>query len=1664
MKQFLLACLTLFITLTSSQTKAQLTFGNEWINYNQNYFKIKVVSDAVYRIPLSTLQSAIPEITQTDPRNFQLFGRGVQVPIFIQGEDDGEWNDGDFIEFFGFRNDGWADTRLYQEPLHQTNRFHSLFTDTAVYFLTWNNQTNNLRLSNETDNNFSAFGPAAAFHFAEVRNMAVNNYYFGRTNAINTTDPEYDRGEGWNGNTLTAPVNNQTTNIQTPQAFTSGPPATFEIFYKSMSNSNVFLDHRYRLELGGQTIDTLIEGHGSHRFTFSVAANLIGNTTQYRFSYITIPGVATSNSSFSNWTMRYAHNFNLENRTFYKMLLPDNASFAKSYINFNNFNAGGNPVRIYDVSNGRRINAVAAGPNFNALIPNGNGGLKECYVVAESQVQTVTNLQAVNYNSTQPGKFNNFSQLEGAQYLMITHRSLWDASETYRQYRSQKYSTAMVDIAELYDQFYFGIQKHPLAIRQFANFTLNTWNTKPEYLYLIGKSISAHLCRTAAQVTNFNACLVPTFGFPSCDNLFTNGLGGTQLWEPAMATGRLSAQTPADVLNYLNKLQQYESVEPAMWMKQVMHFGGGQSLTEQQTYQNYLSSYRQKVQDTLFGGSVYTYLKTSSAPIQETQSAIIASYINNGVSLMTFFGHATGSGFDVSIDNPANYNNGNGKYPFLIGNSCLAGDVHQAPGTGFSQSEEFVLIPEKGTIGFIASVSLGIPFQLHVYTDTLYKYFARTHYGKPMGYCMKKTIAAVQTNDPFRKAVCLETTLHGDPTVVMHSHDKPDYAISLSSISLNPEQVTTEIDSFTVSIKIDNIGRAIGSPVNVEVKRTLPSNGIVTTYNRTLTSLNYSETVTIKMPVDLLNGVGLNKLAIRVDPLNAIDELSEINNDLNYEFIIRSADLVPIWPKDFALVPSNTVTLKASTGDVFAPARNYVFELDTTDLFNSPSKLTHQVNAPGGVVTWTPPITMPDSAVYFWRCSPEPQAGGQYSWRESSFQYINGKRGWSQDHFYQYKKNTFNQIDYQRPERKFSFVENAKELICNTYGFPWTPAELWATSYKIDAEVWADAGCSLDPAMYIAVIDSVTLLPWLSPENCWSTGNQFGQFNNTCACKSGSRMANFVFRTNNQTELNAMRDMLTNSVPNGNYILAYSWIRGNFGAWNSSHFDAFEALGADSIRTLPNDYPYIFFVKKGHPSTKVELIADSANADLQLNVPMFNSWVSGDFTSSLIGPGSQWDTLSWKARGFDNPQDSIRIQLKGIRPNGAEDVLLNSAVSGSNIALQPLINGQNYPYLRLNAFMRDDSLRTAAQLDRWQVTFQPAMELALNPTKGFYFYKDTLQQGDNVKLAIAIQNISDVPADSVLVNYYIQDANLATYPIAYPRQKPLMPDEILLDTVSTSVAPYVNRNLFFVDANPNFDQSEQFRFNNIASWPFFVKTDQVNPLLDVTFDGVHIINGDIISPKPFVLIQLKDENPFLAMDDTSSLRLFLRKPGQNTLTPIYYASNTALQFTPAQLPANKCKVEWRPEFIDDGRYDLVVRAKDRSNNSSGSTEFKIQFEVVNKSTITEVLNWPNPFSSKTHFVFTLTGAEIPDDFRVQIMTISGKIVKEIDKSELGPIRIGRNITQYAWDGRDDYGDQLANGIYFYRVFTKINGEGVEKRQTNADQYFHKGMGKMYLMR
>jgi hypothetical protein len=273
---------------------------------------------------------------------------------------------------------------------------------------------------------------------------------------------------------------------------------------------------------------------------------------------------------------------------------------------------------------------------------------------------------------------------------------------------------------------------------------------------------------------------------------------------------------------------------------------------------------------------------------------------------------------------------------------------------------------------------------------------------------------------------------------------------------------------------------------------------------------------------------------------------------------------------------------------------------------------------------------------------------------------------------------------------------------------------------------------------------------------------------------------------------------------------------------------------------------------------------------------------------------------------------------------------------------------------------------------------------------------------------------------------------------------------------------FVGKNVFQVFVNPK-DQPEQYFDNNVLQISFTIENDKTNPILDVAFDGQHIMNGDIVSPSPLISINLNDENKFLIKNSAQGIEIFLQKPGQLTPDQITTTSPEIISSGHVAGSMNTYRIEYHPKNLQDGIHTLIVQGTDSSGNKSALQRYEIKFEVINEVAISYFYPYPNPFSSNTRFVFTLTGNEIPEDLKIQIMTVTGKVIREITKSEIGPIHIGNNKTDYAWDGTDEFGDRLANGVYLYRVILK-GADDFKHRETAGDHSFKKSWGKIYILR
>ncbi len=1654
-------------------------YNNEWISFvsgqtysNQQYFRMNIWKKGIFRVSYNDLQNyGVPVNSWFSPDRYQIYHNGKEQFINVVDVDQNSiFNAGDYIEFFGDKNDGSFDAQIYDTPNSQPNPYQSLFNDTAAYFLSYNlSSITNKRMIVENDQNFGSYTTVPYLRVKDTRvSDAEYNIAFRDGNKI--ADNSYMMGEGWCfGKMSYGGLNSFTFNATKLNVGLNPPQLSFDLM-----GANA-LSHPYTVTANAATVGNyLFYGYDLNKQTIPIN----NAPTNGQLVVNLIPSDDLTNPINENYLNTVYVRFEYDRTTdFSGESFPQelflSAQGAKVTVNFSSTGLTNPKLYVLGSDTVRIISVMNVGGNFSAVIPSFTQEQK-LFIIDNNQAFSFAGnvtIESVN-RDPDPAKyarFNNFlEQGMNADFLIVTNKALWASAKDYAAYRTTKgYLPLLADVNELYDQYSWGIRKHPQSIRSFADQLIDLAVAPPKYLLLLGKGV---MITDSKSGVGYGLNLVPTWGEPASDQLFTAHLN-TNEYKTEIATGRVAAQTDSDVTAYLNKLVEFENNQnqpPSLWMKNVLHFGGGSNQDEQDVLAAKLQTYAALIEDTLFGGNVYTFLKNSNAPIQINQSEYLQALIDSGCSMMTFYGHAAGTSFDNSTDAPENYSN-KGKYPVVLAQSCFVGDIFT---TQKLLNERFVLTPDKAAIGFIAVPDKGIIEELDTYSSELHQQIFRSSYGKGVAESMKNTIANVMTANVGYKNVCMSMTLHGDPAIKMNQFELPDYSVDNSSILFEPSVVTTEIDSFKVKIAVTNLGENTNQSMSILFSRTMPD-GI--TKHDTIIQVPYvtfRDTFEVKLPVDFKEGAGLNNFQVTVDNYNEVSELNESSNNVaTTKLQITSTDINPVYPEEFAIIPSANVTLKATTANLFATPKNYRFELDTSAVFTSSTKISGVIANAFGVVSWTPNIALADSEVYYWRVAndsimnADTSISNNFQWKQSSFIYKQGITGWSQADYPQFGKDELTNMIRYDASRYFEYISSQFALTMTHV--------LTRPSYEINGSNMDYGGCGLIPQIAIAVLDSVDFEhPWQT-DSCIRYYGNYNYFN--CSTFQGCNRPRpdkfFLFNTADPAQNDSLVSMITNKIPDGNYLLSWTVFSVPFDTLSVVK-NGFVNIGVPQFNTLTTADKYMLFMRKGDPSSVIFRKGLYPTEDLRIDYALQRDWDKGFYTSTKIGPSRNWTSIHWDFAsteiGFT--PDSVLLSVYGINTTGQEILLMSGITQSQKDFAINSINAAQYPYLKLKLYSEDLIHRSPPQLVKWQVYYDPVPEGTLN-TKYYSFASDTLQEGEKVTFMMAFENISSVDMDTLLVDYYLFDKNNVRRDLGTVRlNKALAAGDTVMTGITFSTRDFLGDNVLWVEANPRNDQPEQYHFNNLANVRFHVTRDITNPLLDVTFDGTHILNGDVVSARPFVTMQLLDENKFIALNDTGNFRVLLTDP-DGLATNLHFemlagtsTSVELLKWIPASLPKNSFRIDYNPMLTKDGMYELDVQAKDESGNLSGALDYKIQFEVVNKSTITEVVNYPNPFSTSTRFVFVLTGSEIPDDFRIRIMTVTGKIVREINRQEIGDIHIGRNISEYAWDGKDEFGDQLANGVYLYRVYTGINGSEIEKKETALDDYFIKGWGKMYLMR
>lgn len=193
------------------------------------------------------------------------------------------------------------------------------------------------------------------------------------------------------------------------------------------------------------------------------------------------------------------------------------------------------------------------------------------------------------------------------------------------------------------------------------------------------------------------------------------------------------------------------------------------------------------------------------------------------------------------------------------------------------------------------------------------------------------------------------------------------------------------------------------------------------------------------------------------------------------------------------------------------------------------------------------------------------------------------------------------------------------------------------------------------------------------------------------------------------------------------------------------------------------------------------------------------------------------------------------------------------------------------------------------------------------------------------------------------------------------------------------------------------------------------------PSISIYFDSRNFRAGDLVNENPLLLVDLADSVGI----NTSSAGIGHRIEAWINNSPT--SIDVTNFYTSKPDDFRQGTVQYQLKSLPDGRSSIKIRAWDSYNNSAMSETY-FTVATSDRLTITDVMNYPNPFSGSTFFTMRQNQSG-PVQIIIKIYTLAGRMIQTVD----GITGQAESFVRIPWDGRDRDGDNLANGVYLYKV-------------------------------
>ncbi|HMF71862.1 MAG TPA: hypothetical protein VK616_10320, partial [Flavitalea sp.] len=473
---------TLLLILCGLNGWAQ-QYNNEWIKFNQTYYKFQVGVSGLYRISKTALDNA--GIGNTPVEFFELWCQGKMVPFYPSIASGILPADG-YIEFYATANDGKADKDLYRSPAYQHTDKISLISQNASYFLSINTSQTGFRYNQQPNDPDASVLPVEPYFMftagAYFQNMI--NLGFAAIVGEYVYSSSYDKGEYWSSSPFTpsAPLSHGLSNLL---VYSSGPQS----YLKYGTSGNALNARHIRVSVNGTLVnDTLMDYFNDINATIPIPTSLISSNTA-SLQFANTSAVGTDRAVASYYEIIYPRQFDFLNAANFGFDLPAKASGY--LLEITNFNYGSVAPVLYNTTTGARYTGnISVAGKVRFALPG--SGAPSKYLLLSEDASNIRSVPALT-----PKTFVNYALgANQGTYLVISHSSLFNGStgnnpvNDYAAYRQSAagggYTAKVIEIDELVDQFAFGIKKHPLSIKNFLRYARAKFTSPPKFVFLIG--------------------------------------------------------------------------------------------------------------------------------------------------------------------------------------------------------------------------------------------------------------------------------------------------------------------------------------------------------------------------------------------------------------------------------------------------------------------------------------------------------------------------------------------------------------------------------------------------------------------------------------------------------------------------------------------------------------------------------------------------------------------------------------------------------------------------------------------------------------------------------------------------------------------------------------------------------------------------------------------------------------------------------------------------------------------------------------------------------------------------------------------------------------------------------------------------------------------------